>query len=170
MSQCGTCCAIRADTLNFNGRGRGFEAPRGSRLIDRHAYAAVAHLEHPVAHRANEELCGVESVMRVVGSAAVKHMGTTDKGRESLDLVDQALRGEELQRAIDRGRRRWAAILSQAVQQIIGTGGAGIVQNKAKNQSPLFRQAQLPPVTEGLRLIQQALGLRGEESRGHSAL
>jgi hypothetical protein len=159
MSLRGTCRAIRADTLDFNGCGRRFEAPLRRRLIDRHAYTAVAHLQHPVASRADEELRGVDSVMGVVGPAAIKHMGTTDKGRESLDLMDEALRGEEFQRAIDRGGRGGTAVFPESVQEIIGPGGAGIVQNEAENQSPLFRQAQLPPVAERFRLIQQALRL-----------
>ena len=142
MSLCFICRAIRADALDLYGRGGGLEAPRPGRLIDRHADAVVAHLEDPAAGRADQKLRGGEPVMGVIGTAVVEHVRAADEGREALDLMNQTLRGQELQRTVHRGRSGRAAILPQPVEQIIGTGGTGIVEDEAKDQPPLFREAQ----------------------------
>jgi hypothetical protein len=170
MSLCGICRAFRADALDLDGRGGGFEAPRPGGLIDRHADPAVAHLEHPAAGRADQELGGGEPVMRVLGPAAVEHMGAADEGREALDLVHEALGGQKFQRPIDGGRGGRTTILAQPVEEIIGAGGAGIIQNVPEDEPTLIRQPQLPPVTESFRLIKQALGFGSEHGNRHSQL
>ena len=123
--------AICTDALHLHRGGDGSEAARSGRLIDRHADAAVAHLEHAATGGADEELRCVEPVMSMVRPTAVEHMRAADEGGETLDLVDQALRGQELQGPIDGRRRCWTARFAQTVKKIIGAGRAGILEDKA---------------------------------------
>ncbi len=168
MSLCRICCAFRADALHLHGRRGRFEALCRGGLIDRHADAAVAHLEDPAAGRADEELGGIEPVMRVVRPATIEHMRAADESRKTLDLMHKALSGEEFQRPIDGGRGRRATILPQPVEEIIGAGRLGIVENEAEDEASLLRQAQPSSVTEGFGLIQQTLRLVCKWSNGHA--
>jgi hypothetical protein len=154
MNLGGICRAIRADALHLDGRGGGFEAARRRGLVDRHPDAAVAHLEHAAAGCADEKLSRVEPMMGMVDSATVEHVRAADERGQSLDLVDETLGRQKLERAIDSGRRRRAAILAQPVEEIVGAGWPGVVENEAEDQAPLFRQAQVPSIAEGFSLIE----------------
>ena len=109
--------------------------------------------------------CGrVYSVMGMIRSDAVEHVGAADERREPLDLVDEPLRRQEVQRAIHRGRCSRAPVLAQPVQQVIGAGGTRVVENEAEHLATLLRQPLLPRLAKGLCLIQQPLGV-GRECR-----
>ncbi len=62
-----------------------------------------------------------------------QHMGAADEGGQPLDLVDETLRRQEFERAIDRRRCGGLADRPQPVEQVIGARGAGAVQNEPKN-------------------------------------
>ncbi len=162
------CRAFGADALDLDGRGGGPEAARGGGLIDADADPAVAHLDDPAAGGADQELGGGEPVMGVIRPAAVEHVRAPHESRQALDLMDEPLGRQEFERPVDGRRRGWAAVLPQTVEKIIGAGRAGIVENEAEDEAPLFRQAQLPPVTEGFGLIKQSLGLGREHGGGHA--
>ena len=170
MILCGICHAIGADAFHLDRGGFRAETSCCGRLIDRYANAAVAHLEDPAAGCADEELGGVEAMMRMTWTAAFEHVGAADEGGEALDLMHQALRSQEFQRPVDGRRGRGAAILPQPIEKVIGARWTRIVENEPEYESSLVSQPQLAPVTEGFGLIKQAFGLGCECDRGHRSV
>ncbi len=97
--------------------------------------------------------------MGMIRADPVEHVRAADEGGQPLDLMDQALGRQEFQRAVDGGWRRGAAVFPHSIEQVIGAGWAGTVQDEPQNLAPLFRQPLLPLFAESLGLGQQSLSL-----------
>ena len=124
--------AIGADAGDFEGHFAGGEAaPRragGNRL------AEIGRL-----HFLGVAAVGADQEEAAVGLAG---MVAADKGIHALDTVDQAVLDQEVERPVDRRRRRAEFLAAQAVEQGVGADRLVPGPDQFENPPPQRRKAQ----------------------------
>ena len=146
-----------AQPLRLYRRTADAEARRFRRLRQHGRYILVLHFDHPAALAANQELRGV-GVALAVGVIRGASGDTADKRRQPLNPVHQALFEQEIERAVDRWRRRATPRLPQSIEQLIRTCRRRRIEDQAKHVPAQFRQLGTTMLADSLRPIEQGLG------------
>lgn len=132
------------------GIGEGFPDPAVFQFLGR------------AATLADQELRTMAAMSAVI---AFEHVAAADEGRQTLDTMDQALVGQEIERAIDCGRSGAPVLVTQTVKEIIGTDGRAALQDQAKNETADIGQPGASIGAELLCPVEQDFDRRIERVR-----
>src|SRR5690606_32310381 len=117
--------AGRAQAPQLDGQPVDREPRGGGALRQDGADLRAIDLRHRAAAGADQELAH----MRLVGSRAA------DEGVERLDPVNEAVVAQEIERAIDGGRRGGAAVAAELLKDVVGADGRVAAPDELQNSS-----------------------------------
>src|SRR6185437_14355176 len=141
--------AVGADAGNLDDRCLRREAGRARGAADGLGHRRRRRFADRAAFLADEEHHGI-------AAGVIVHAG--DEGVAALDAVHEALLAQEVERAVDRDRRRPAAVVGEAVDQVVGAERLVTGEQRLQHRPADRRQALVARLAERLGVRDRVTG------------